>query len=41
MKKKKKVKFRIGPPVPKEELLKQLAKKKHLKLIRSDGTKLN
>lgn len=39
--KKKKVKFRIGPPVPKEKLLKQLAKKKHLKLIRSGGTKLN
>ena len=39
--KKKKVKFRVGEPVPKEILLKQLAKKRHLKLIINDGKKLN
>ena len=40
MKKKKSI-FRVGPPVPKKILLQQLAKKKHLKLVRSGGTKLN
>ena len=39
--KKKKVKFRVGPPVDKKILLKQLAKKHHLKLIINDGKKLN
>ena len=41
MKKKKKIKFRIGPPVPKEILLKELKKKRHLKLATANGTKLN
>ena len=39
--KKKKVQFRIGPPVPKKQLLKQLAKQRHLKLVRSEGKKLH
>ena len=36
-KKKKRVQYRIGPAVPKKILLKQLAKKRHLKLIINDG----
>ena len=39
--KKKKVQFRIGPPVPKEKLLQQLQKKRHLKLIVNYGKKLH
>ena len=41
-KQKKKVQFRIGPPVPKEQLLKDLEKKRHLKLVRNNfGKKLH
>ena len=40
-KKKKQVQYRIGPAVPKKTLLKQLEKKRHLKLIINDGKKLN
>jgi hypothetical protein len=40
-KQKKKIQYRIGPAVPKKQLLKQLAKKRHLKLIINDGKKLN
>ena len=40
-KKKKKIEYRVGPPVSKKTLLKQLAKKRHLKLIINDGKKLN
>jgi len=43
MKKKnqKKIQYRIGPAVPKEKLLQQLQKKRHLKLIVNYGKKLN
>ena len=40
-KQKKKIQYRIGPAVPKKTLLKQLAKKRHLKLVRSEGKKLH
>jgi|TARA_B100000959_G_scaffold72215_1_gene76610 hypothetical protein len=40
-KKKKKIQYRIGPAVPKKQLLKQLEKKRHLKLVRSEGKKLH
>jgi len=40
-KKKKKIEYRVGPPVSKKTLLKQLVKKRHLKLIINDGKKLN
>ena len=40
-KKKKKMQMLIGPPVPKELLLKWLAKKRYLKLISNLGRKLH
>jgi len=40
-KKKKKIEYRVGPPVSKKNLLKQLVKKRHLKLVRLEGRKLH
>ena len=40
-KKKKKIQYRVGPPIPKEKLLQNLKKKKYLKLVRNCGLKLN